>query len=66
MNDDTLRASVRNPLFHQGEIPLLSLEEKIDFFQKYYDLLIRIILRILNYTGDYMCRETQPPFRKSP
>ena len=66
MNDDTLRASVRNPLFHQGEIPLLLPEEKIDFFKKYYDLLIRIILRILNYTGDYMCRETQPHSPKSP
>ena len=64
--DDALRISVRNPLFHQGEIPLLSSNEKIDFFQKYYDLLIRIILRILEYTGDYMCRKTQPPSQESP
>ncbi|MDB9376008.1 hypothetical protein [Nodularia sphaerocarpa] len=61
MMDDTLRDSVRNPLFHQGEIPLLTFNEKIDFFKKYYDLLIKIILRILSYTGEYMSIVTNSP-----
>lgn len=59
--DDTLRDSVRNPLFHQGEIPLLTLSDKIELFKKYYDLLIRIILRILGYTGQYMSIVTHSP-----
>lgn len=66
MSDDTLRASIRNPLFHQGEIPLLSLDKKIDFYKKYYDLLIRITLRILNYSHEYISRETQSPSPKTP
>ena len=51
--DDTLRDSVRNPLFHQGEIPLLTLSDKIDLFKKYYNLLIKIVLKILGYTGQH-------------
>lgn len=59
--DDTLRDSVRNPLFHTGEIPLLTRSKKIDLFKTYYDLLIRIILRILGYTGQYMSLVTRSP-----
>jgi hypothetical protein len=61
MMDDMLRASVRNPLFHQGEIPLLTFDDKINLFKKYYDLLIKIILRILGYTGQYMSVDTHRP-----
>ncbi|MEH1832164.1 MAG: hypothetical protein V7L29_08830 [Nostoc sp.] len=58
IKDDKLRNSVRNPLFHQGEIPKLSLDEKINFFKDYFDLLIRIILRILKYNGEYISVRT--------
>lgn len=61
MMSDTLRDSVRNPLFHQGEIPLLKLTDKINLFKKYYDLLIRIILRILDYKGQYVSVVTHSP-----
>lgn len=61
MMDDTLRGAVRNPLFHQGEIALMNLNDKIDIFKKYYDLLIRIVLRILGYTGKYMSVVTHSP-----
>lgn len=61
MMDDTLRGSIRNPLFHQGEISLMNLNDKIDVFKRYYNLLIRIVLRVLNYTGKYMSVETHSP-----
>lgn len=61
MMKDNLRDSVRNPLFHQGRITLLTLSEKIDLFKKYYDLLIQIILRILSYNGEYISRVTHNP-----
>jgi hypothetical protein len=61
MTNDTLRESVRNPLFHQGDIPSLTLEKKIEIFKSYYDLMIRIILRILNYSGEYMSVITHSP-----
>lgn len=51
---DTFRQDVRNALFHTGEISTLSYDEKIDIFFEYYDLLIQIILRILNYRGKYI------------
>jgi hypothetical protein len=54
MTKNTLRESIRNPLFHQGEIPDFDIYEKIDIFNKYYDLLIKIILKILGYTGKYV------------
>jgi hypothetical protein len=66
MMDDTLRGSVRNPLFHQGEIPLLSLSEKRKIFKSYYDLLIKIILIIIGYKGEYMSivTHTRSPLKK--
>ncbi|MWV43367.1 hypothetical protein GRF59_06945 [Paenibacillus sp. HJL G12] len=51
---DTLRKDVRNALFHTGEISVLSLNEKIEIYNEYYDLLIQITLRILNYRGKYI------------
>ncbi len=51
---DDLRANVRNPLFHKGEIPFSSPDEIYSTFSKYWELLIQIILKILNYTGDYL------------
>lgn len=53
MRDATLRDSVRNPLFHQGDLPMLTLDEQVDFLHSYYDLLIKIILKVLNYTGNH-------------
>lgn len=61
MMNDTLRASVRNQLFHQGEISLMTTHDKIDKFKKYYDLLVKIILKILGYTGKYRSVETGHP-----
>ncbi len=52
-----LRSSVRKPLFHQGEIASMTTKDKIDTFKKYYDLLIKIVLRVLNYTGKYISIE---------
>jgi hypothetical protein len=53
---DDLRASIRNPLFHLGNIPFLTIKEKIDAFEKYYELLIQITLKILDYHGEYTNR----------
>ncbi|MCF2146173.1 hypothetical protein IQ276_006855 [Desmonostoc muscorum LEGE 12446] len=58
INNDKLRNSIRNPLFHQGEIPKLTLDEKINFFKDYFDLLIKIILKILKYNGEYISVKT--------
>lgn len=51
---DTLRKDVRNALFHTGEIAVLTSNEKLEIYKKYYDLLIQITLRILNYKGKYI------------
>ncbi|MDY8022805.1 hypothetical protein [Paenibacillus polymyxa] len=51
---DTLRKDVRNALFHTGEISVLTFNEKLEIYKEYYDLLIQIILRILNYRGKYI------------
>ncbi len=52
--DDDLRRNVRNPLFHEGEIPFSSPDEIYSTFSKYWELLIQIILKILNYNGNYL------------
>ncbi|OXS53992.1 hypothetical protein B1A99_27540 [Cohnella sp. CIP 111063] len=51
---DTIRQDVRNALFHTGEIPALTDDEKYELYKDYYDLLIQIILRILGYRGNYI------------
>lgn len=51
---DDLRENIRNPLFHQGLIPFMSAEEIYFSFKKYWELLIQIILKILNYSGEYL------------
>ncbi|MGF1987083.1 MAG: hypothetical protein RMY62_004380 [Nostoc sp. ZfuVER08] len=61
MMDETLRGSVRNPLFHQGEIPRLQSNEKIEIFKQYYNLMIKIVLKILGYTGEYISIITHKP-----
>ncbi|MEH2125835.1 hypothetical protein [Nostoc sp.] len=61
MTKDTLRESIRNPLFHQGEIPDFDIYDQIDVFNKYYDLLIKIILKVLDYTGKYVSLLTHEP-----
>ena len=50
----SLRNGVRNPLFHQGDIPDMNMDEKYDLYTEYLDLLVRITLRILKYDGKYI------------
>lgn len=57
-NGDDLRGNVRNDIFHLGEIPLLNSEQKINIFNKYYDLLCNILFRILEYDGEYISRNS--------
>ncbi len=54
LQEDTFRNEVRNPLFHMGLIPNLTSDERRELFSKYYDLLIQILLRLLDYTGSYI------------
>ncbi|MGB3207481.1 MAG: hypothetical protein WBB28_21050 [Crinalium sp.] len=61
ITSDILRDSLRNPLFHQGEIPKLNLDEKIAEFEKYYDFLIKIFLKVLDYQGKYISVVTNYP-----
>ncbi|MFC6651779.1 hypothetical protein [Paenibacillus rhizoplanae] len=58
---DEFRAGVRNPLFHTGSIPFKSIEEKIEIFNEYYDLLIRIYLKIISVEGCYISRKNYLP-----
>lgn len=51
---DGLREKVRNPMFHTGEIVILSGDQKYKIYTEYLDLLIQIILRILGYDGRYI------------
>lgn len=56
-----LRSSIRNPLFHQGEIPLMQIKDKIDTYKKYHDLLVKIVLKVLQYNGKYISIENNRP-----
>ncbi len=47
-----LRKDIRNPLFHQGYIPYTSEKELWGYFTKYRNLLVKIFLKILDYTGE--------------
>lgn len=58
---DEFRAGVRNPLFHTGSIPFKSTEDIIEIFNEYYDLLIRIYLKILSVEGCYISRKNYLP-----
>lgn len=53
---DNLRDDIRNPLFHQGDIPEMSIDEKYDLYTQYLNLFVRIILRMLEYNGKYISR----------
>jgi len=53
---DTLRTDVRNPLFHQGEIPFLDFNSKLTVFTEYFDLLMQIVFILIGYSGDYISR----------
>ncbi|WP_099240392.1 hypothetical protein [Synechococcus sp. BDU 130192] len=61
MTGDTFRGNLRNPLFHEGEIPNLPIEEQISLFENYYDLLIRMVLRLFKYSGEYRSILTNQP-----
>ncbi|QPW62109.1 hypothetical protein [Clostridium botulinum] len=51
-----LRSGVRNPLFHTGLLTLLKFDERIDIFNKYYDMIFKIIFKIIGYKGEYIER----------
>lgn len=55
---DDLRDNVRNDMFHFGDIPLLSFDEKKEIFNKYHELLYKILFKILKYNGKYISRIT--------
>ena len=58
---DALREGIRNPLFHQGMIPAMSSDEVYSTYVGYFDLLLRMILRVLKYTGKFISRVTYRP-----
>jgi len=58
---DEFRDGIRNPLFHTGTIPFKTTREKIDIFIQYYDLLMRIYLKIINVQGEYISRINYSP-----
>lgn len=51
---DNLRANIRNSLFHQGELVFLKSDEIFEVYSTYWELIIQIILKILNYKGKYL------------
>jgi len=52
--DDHLRATIRNPLFHTGILVGASMNDKWQWYTRYYDLLLQIILVALRYQGEYL------------
>lgn len=52
--DDELRDEIRNPLFHLGQIVGRTPVELFRVFQRYYDLLVRMILVELGWDGLYI------------
>lgn len=58
---DDLRNDIRNPLFHQGNIPHMKPEDIYSTYLDYFDLLVRIILRVLNYGGMFISRTNYKP-----
>ena len=52
--DDYFRDHIRNPLFHQGCLMSLSMEEKAIIHKEYFELLIQILLVSVGYTGKYI------------
>lgn len=61
MFDKNLRENVRNPLFHQGYIPLMGFRKKYNSFISHYELLIQILLRLFGYNGKYLSRLNYEP-----
>lgn len=58
LSGDNLRAEIRNPLFHQGEIPFMNFEDIYKYYTEYFDLIIRIIFRIIEYNGKFISRNS--------
>lgn len=54
--DDTLRADIRNPLFHQGQIVEANIQQLYKWYTSYFDLLLHIIFAILGYNGTFLSR----------
>jgi len=54
LRNDSIRSVYRNPLFHQGALPNLTLEQKIETYNKYMELLLQIFLVIVGYTGEFV------------
>ena len=57
--DNFIKDKIRNPLFHQGAIPFITFEEKNKFIYQYFDLLIKIIYKILGYNGSFINKNNE-------
>ncbi|EMM76010.1 hypothetical protein [Leptospira santarosai] len=51
--DEKLRKEIRNPLFHSGEIFSIPIDELVDLYYEFLDLLVRIVFRSMGYSGKY-------------
>lgn len=56
------RRDIRNPLLHTGQIPTLSLSEKIEWYHELYALAFKMLLFLLGYSGRWLdpSRKYQP------
>jgi hypothetical protein len=61
LQGEDLRTLVRNPLFHTGEVDSQNLGELQRLWLTYTDLLIRLFLRIIGYSGTFISRQTWEP-----
>ncbi|MCD6118619.1 hypothetical protein J7K50_02145 [bacterium] len=51
---DNLRANVRNPLFHLGNVIRYDTGKLFEIYRQYLDIALQILFRILGYTGQYL------------
>lgn len=51
--EDALRADIRNPLLHSGQIPNMQFREMTAWSNALYDLAVRIIFYVLGFEGRY-------------
>jgi hypothetical protein len=47
------RETIRNPLLHTGQIPSLSIAEKVQWYNDLYALTFKMLLFLLNYKGKW-------------
>lgn len=60
---DELRKDIRNPLFHTGEILAVDYSDLLNVYNKYYDILLRIIFRMIGFMGSYRSAYTNYQYR---